>query len=103
MSEAALRSDDGVNVVTDNLGVALLELTVPDEEDALAFFVTITFDGDDQHMPLTYLVGVPLSPPAGLNWFLWVGAASAVVALVAAVYAGRKVRRVPAAGPRPTA
>ena len=95
ISEAALRSDDGVNVVTDDLGVALLELTVPDEEDALAFFVTITFDGDNQHMPLTYFVGVPLSPPAGLNWFLWVGAASAVVALVAAVYAGRKVRRVP--------
>ena len=95
ISEAILRSGDGVEVVTDNLGVALLELTVPDEEDAPAFFINITFDGDDQHMPLSYSVGVPLSPPAGLNWFLWAGAASGVAVLVAAVYAGRKVRYVP--------
>ena len=93
--QATLRSDGGVEVVTDNLGVALLELAVPADEDASAFFITLTFDGDDQHMPLTYFTGVPLSPPAGLNWLLWVGAASGVVVLVAAVYAGRKVRRVP--------
>ena len=95
ISEATLRSDGGVDVVTDDLGVALLELAVPDDEDASTFFITITFDGDDQHMPLTYFTGVPLSPPAGLNWFLWAGAASGVVTLVAAVYAGRKVRYVP--------
>ena len=93
--QATLRSDGGVEVVTDDLGVALLELAVPADEDASAFFVTLTFDGDDQHMPLTYFTGVPLSPPAGFNWLLWVGAASGVVVLVAAVYAGRKVRRVP--------
>ena len=95
ISEATLRSDGGVDVVTDDLGVALLELVVPDEEDASALFVTITFDGNDQHMPLSYFTGVPLSPPAGFNWFLWGGAASGVVVLAVAVYAGRKVRYVP--------
>ena len=93
--EATLRSGDGAEIVTDSLGFALLELAVPDDEDASAFFVTITFDGDDQHMPLTYFTGIPLSPPAGFNWFLWVGAASGIVVLAVAVYAGRKVRYVP--------
>ena len=82
-----------VEIVTDDLGLALMEVTVPNEEDILAF--SLTFDGDDRHMPLTYSIGVPPPTPPGFNWLLWVGSASVVVAFAITAYAGRKVRHVP--------
>ena len=93
---AAIRSGDGVELVTDGLGVALLEIIAPDKEDALVLPATFTFDGDGQHMPLTYFIGVPVTP-FGFNWLLWVGAPSIVAALAAAGYAGRKTEFGPLA------
>ena len=94
---AAMRLDDGTVLAADGLGFALLEVTVPDDEEALTLPLTFTFDGDERHMPLTYFIGVPVTP-LGFNWLLWVGAPGAVVALAAAGYAGSRMRLVPVPG-----
>ncbi len=89
--EAVLRTSQGVEAVTDETGIALIELTVPDSEDLEAVPITFSFEGDDIHMPLSYFLGIPVTP-AGFNWLLWV-ATPGVIALVAATgYAGRKSR-----------
>ncbi len=94
---AAMRLDDGTVLAADGLGFALLEVTVPDDEEALTLPLTFTFDGDERHMPLTYFIGVPVTP-LGFNWLLWVGAPGAVAALAAAGYAGSRMRLVPVPG-----
>ena len=94
--QATLRSSQGVEAVTDDLGVALLELTAPESGELPAVPVTFTFDGDDLNMPLSvsYLLGGPVTS-AGFNWFLWVGIPGLIAVAVAAAYAGRKVRVAP--------
>ena len=94
VGQATLRTDGGVEIVTDRQGVALLELTVPDGQEPVVLPVTFTFDGDDSHMPLTYLYGVTVTP-LGFNWLLWVGAPGVVAALAAAGYAGRRMNVAP--------
>ena len=94
VGQATLRTDDGVEIITDRQGVALLDFTVPDGQEPVVLPVTFTFDGDDFHMPLTYLYGVTVTP-LGFNWLLWVGAPSVVVALAAAGYAGRRIGVAP--------
>lgn len=94
---AALQLDDGPPLAADGIGVALLEITVPDDEEALTLPLTFTFDGDERHMPLTYFIGVPVTP-LGFNWLLWMGAPGAVVALAVAGYAGSRMRLVPTPG-----
>ncbi len=94
ISRATLRTDGGVQMVTDPWGDTLLELTPPEGDDVLSAPVTFTFEGDDLHMPLTYFIAVPITP-LGFNWLLWVGAPGAVVALAAAGFAGRKMNLAP--------
>ena len=67
---------------------------MPAQEDALAMPMTFTYDGDGRNMPLTYFVGVPITP-LGFNWLLWVGLPGAVAALAAAGYAGRRFNLAP--------
>ena len=94
---AVLQTTQGSEATTDGLGVALLELTVPDTEGLTAVPITFTYQGDELHLPLTYFLGVPVTP-ARFNWLLWVGLPGLVVAAVAAGYAGRRlsVARFPA-------
>ena len=94
VGQATLRTDGGVEVVTDRQGVALLDFTVPEGQEPVVLPVTFTFDGDDSHMPLTYLYGVTVTP-LGFNWLLWVGAPGVVAALAAAGYAGRRMGVAP--------
>ncbi|MCY4625101.1 MAG: HEAT repeat domain-containing protein [Chloroflexi bacterium] len=91
---AGLRLDDGTQLTTDGLGAALLEVAVPDDEEALTLPLTFTYDGDERHMPLTYFIGVPVTP-WGFNWLLWAGAPGAAAALAVAGYAGSRMRLVP--------
>ena len=97
LRRAVMRLDDGTALAADDFGVALLEVAVPDDEDALTLPLTFTFDGDERHMPLSYFIGVPVTP-FGFNWLLWVGAPGAAVALAAAGYAGSRMRLVPVPG-----
>ncbi len=68
---ANLRTSTGLNLLTDELGNVLFELTAPDSETLLAVPVTFTYNGNAQNMPLNYFLVIPVSPPA-FNWFLWV-------------------------------
>ena len=60
LRRAVMRLDDGTALIADDFGVTLLEVAVPDDEDVLTLPLTFTFDGDEQHMPLTYFIGVPV-------------------------------------------
>ncbi len=68
---ANLQTSTGLNLLTDELGHALFELTVPESETLLAVPITFTYNGDTQNMPLNYFLVVPMSPPS-FNWLLWV-------------------------------
>ena len=69
---ASLRTSTGLNLITDEFGQALFELTVPQSESLLAVPVTFTYEGDARYMPLNYFLGVPVTPDT-FNWLLWVG------------------------------
>ena len=88
---ATIRLSQGVEAITDEQGVALLELTVPQSEDLLAVPVTFRFNGDNSNMPLTYFLGIPVTP-VGFNWLLWVGLPMLALVVAAAGYSARKVR-----------
>ena len=92
---ATLRMNDDVVVVTNGVGVALVEIMPPETEEALTLPFTFAYDGDDLRMPMTYFIGIPVTPH-GFNWLLWVGAPGVVAALAAAGYAGRRLNVVPA-------
>ena len=68
---ANLTNSQGLSAVTDEEGMALMLLTVPDATDLLAVPVTFSFGGDDLHLPLTYFTGVPVTPTS-FNWMLWI-------------------------------
>ena len=90
---ATLRSSQGVDAVTDESGMAVLDLAVPEDKSLQGAHVVFTYDGDDLHAPLSvsYFWEGAITP-SGFNWLLW-GAAPLVVALAAATaYAGRRVR-----------
>ena len=88
---ATIRSSQGVEAITDEQGVALLELTVPEAEDLLAVPVTFRFNGDSSNIPLTYFLGIPVTP-VGFNWLLWVGLPALALVVAAAGYSARRVR-----------
>ena len=90
---ATLRTDHGAEIVTDGSGVAWLELEIPDDENLTAVPITFTFDGADRLMPLTYFIGVPVTP-AGFNWLLWLGAPGLIALLAAAGFAGQRLKVV---------
>ena len=94
IAQATLRSSQGVTAVTDAEGVALMELTVPDSHELPSVPITFNYDGDDLNMPLSYFLGVPITPTS-FNWLLWAGAPLAVLLVIAAVLAGRRVGTAP--------
>ncbi len=94
IAQATLRSSQGATAVTDAEGVALMELTVPDSHELPSVPITFNYDGDDLNMPLSYFLGVPITPTS-FNWLLWAGAPLAVLLVIAAVLAGRRVGTAP--------
>ena len=71
-----------------------MELTVPDSHELPSVPITFNYDGDDLNMPLSYFLGVPITPTS-FNWLLWAGAPLAVLLVIAAVLAGRRVGTAP--------
>ncbi len=96
--QAVLQSSQGVDAVTDESGVAMLELGVPGTEDLQGSFVEFAYAGDDLHTPLSmpYFWEGAITP-AGFNWLLWVGVPGLVAMAVAAAYTGRRIRVTPLA------
>ncbi|MCY4583391.1 MAG: HEAT repeat domain-containing protein [Chloroflexi bacterium] len=94
--QAALRSSQGVDAVTDDLGIAMLELTVPEQEELQGSLVEFTYAGNDLNTPLSvpYFWEGAITP-AGFNWLLWVGTPGLLALAVAAAYAGRRLSVVP--------
>ena len=96
--QAALRSSQGVEAVTDGQGVALFEVTVPETEEPALVPLTFTFDGDSRHMPHSATFVLAVQPlPAGFNWLLWLGLPALVAVTVAATLARRKLMALPEA------
>ncbi len=75
---AALHYGQDAPVNTGPGGVAMLTVSVPDEDGLLAVPLTFRFEGDESNLPLTYFVGVPVST-GGFGWLLWAGLAAAAV------------------------
>ena len=96
---ATLRSSQDVEAVTDDLGVALIEVTTPDSEDLAVVPLTFTFEGDGQNMPLSTSFVLAVQPaPGGFNWLLLVGVPGLIALIVVAGFAGRKLRAVTVPG-----
>ena len=93
IARAPLRSSQGARAVTDAEGMALMDLTVPETHELPSVPVTFEYDGDDLNMPLSYFLGVPVTP-GGFNWLLWAGAPVAILLVVAAALAARRVESV---------
>ena len=94
---ATLRSSQGEEEVTDARGMARIELDVPDSDALLSVPVTFEYEGDDFNMPLSYFIGVPMTP-VGFNWLLWTGAPMAVVLVIVAGVTGRRMGTAPLRG-----
>ena len=99
---AVVTDGQGVSGVTDSAGSVAMLLTVPDTEDLLAVPVTFNYAGDDSFLPLSYFVGVPVTP-TGFNWLLWTITPALVVAVAAGWLAGRFFGRAARPVPVPPA
>ena len=86
---AGLATSQGIDATTDGSGVALIPITVPDDEDLLAFPVTFSYAGNESHLPLSYSVAIPITP-SGFNWPLWAGIPALLVAAIASGFAARR-------------
>ena len=92
---ATLRSSQGVEAVTDDLGVGLMAVATPDSEDLAVVPVTFTFEGDGRNMPLSASFVLAVQPaPGGFNWLLWVGVPGLIALIVVTGFASRKLRAV---------
>ena len=82
--EARLLDDHGVGIpgarvyyagdgsaVTDELGVALLMVDVPDEEGLTIVPLRVSYEGDDTNLPVSYLASLQVRS-GGLGWLVWV-------------------------------
>ena len=76
-------------------GVATVTIQTPADESLSAVPLTFRFGGDDANLPLTYFVGLPVTP-VSFNWLLWVGLPALVVAGTAGGFlGGRRRRKIP--------
>ena len=81
--EARLLDDHGVGIpgaavhyagygsaVTDELGVALLMIDVPDEEGLTIVPLRVSYEGDGTNLPVSYLASLQVRS-GGLGWLVW--------------------------------
>ena len=90
---ATIQTSSGVEAVTDEMGVALFELMAPDSEGLLSLPVTFQYEGDSVNGPLSYYIGIPVTP-VGFNWLLWVGLPALILVVASGGYAVRRWRPV---------
>ena len=82
--EARVLDDHGVGIpgvavhyggeapaLTDDLGVALLTVDIPDQEGLTSVPVKVSYQGDAANLPATYLASLPIQVGGGQNWLVW--------------------------------
>ena len=67
---AAVRYGDAGTAVTNEFGVALLTVEVPDEEGLTILPLKVSYDGDTANLPVSYLASLQVSS-GGLGWLVW--------------------------------
>lgn len=80
--------------LTNNVGVALFTLTVPESDGQEVVPLTISYEGDDFHMAESYFVGIPVEPE-GFNWLLWAALPALVVLLLTTGFAASRWSSIP--------
>ena len=76
-------------------GVVTVTIQTPADESLSAVPLTFRFDGDDANLPLTYFVGLPVTP-VSFNWLLWAGLPILVILGTAGGYlGGRRRQKIP--------
>ena len=68
---AAVRYEGDGLAVTDELGVALLMVDVPDEEGLTIVPLRVSYEGDGANLPVSYLASLQVRS-GGLGWLVWV-------------------------------
>ncbi len=91
---ATLRSDQGVEALTDDLGMTVIEVMTPETKEAVLIPVVVTFDGDARNLPIAESFALEIPAESGFNWLLWVGLPAMVALIAASVFAGRRLRTV---------
>ncbi len=91
---ATLRSDQGVEAITDDFGMAVIEVMTPETKEAVIVPVVVSFDGDARNLPLAESLALAIPAVSGFNWLLWVGLPGMVALIAASVLAGRRLRTV---------
>ena len=96
---AVLQYGEDGQAVSDADGTAVFAVPIPDVDEPDVFPLTLRFDGDQQHLPVVYTLGLPVTPPA-FDWLRWVGLPLALVLCASVAYfLGRKrLSLVPARG-----
>ena len=94
ISGANLLSNQGVEAITDDLGMALIEVMTPETEEPVIVPVVVIFDGDARNLPLVESFALAIPAASGFNWLLWVGLPGLVTLMVASIFAGRRLRTV---------
>ena len=87
---ARILSSQGTQSVTRGSGAAQLAVAVPDDPDALTAQVTLTFEGDGNHLPLDYRASIAITQPS-FNWMLFVGLPAIVIAILLSGYLARRL------------
>ena len=89
---ATLGTSTGLTLTTDASGVAQFEIDVPESENLLAVPITFTYSGNDDTMPLNYLLSLPITP-ASFNWLLFVGLPALLLFMAGAVFSVYRLRQ----------
>ena len=96
---ADLRYGEDGQAVTDADGAAVFAVSIPDVDEPDVIPLTLRFDGDQWHRPVTYTLRLPVAPSA-FDWLLWVGLPLAFVLCASVAYflGRRRLSLVPARG-----
>ncbi len=88
---APLRTSTGLSLTTDEFGIALFEVAVPDSENLRSLPITFTYSGSDANMPLNYFLALPVTP-SSFNWLLFVGFPLLLLALAGLGFSAYRLR-----------
>ena len=91
IADAVLSYGEAGSAVTDADGTAILTVSIPDLDEPSVFPLTLRFGGDQWHLPVTYTVGLPVTP-AAFDWLLWVGLPLALVLCTSLAYVVGRTR-----------